>query len=228
MTFYHPPLLSLSEQETRRYAGLGTDGPFPEELVISACNDGLLLANPRATWKRYSYNCACSTIKMMEHVQIQSRDVANHLQTAVEVTILAITIGHELEQEVNNRFMTGDYTAGLLLDAAGTTAVEQAADEACKYLASEALRMGLSCTSRYSPGYGDWDIKNQPWVLSLSGGKEIGITINESCLLTPRKSITAIIGLVPSTDHPMASLCQPESCASCRLTHCFARKEQKL
>ncbi|HMM22593.1 MAG TPA: methionine synthase [Selenomonadales bacterium] len=227
MTVYHIPLLALSEQETRRYAGLGGSASFPGELVASACGDGLLLAKPRATWKRYAYNRDRQIIHAPSPALISSRDVAAHLQAAVEVAVLAVTIGPQLEKEVTRRFAAGDYTAGLLLDAAGTTAVEQTADEACKYLAGEAARAGLGCTSRYSPGYGDWAVEEQPSVLTLADGAAIGITINESCILSPRKSITAVIGLAPAAGPTPAGACRSEGCASCRLPNCFARKEPR-
>lgn len=225
MTVYRIPLQSISEPETRRYAGLAKCANFPEDIVRDACTTGLLLSTPYSSWIRYGYNPSDKKIEAPSLTKIKSRDVADHIKTAVYVVMLAVTIGPTLEQEVNKRFAAGQYASGHVLDAAGTTAVEQAADEACKHISAEASRLGLTCTSRFSPGYGDWDIKDQPWVLELTGGKEIGVIVNDSCILSPRKSITAIIGLIPPTISTEGSTCKSGGCGSCTLTNCLARKE---
>ena len=49
---------------------------------------------------------------------------------------------------------------------------------------------------RFSPGYGDLDLKYQPLILNeLSALKHTGITLLENLMMTPSKSVTAIIGI---------------------------------
>ena len=47
---------------------------------------------------------------------------------------------------------------------------------------------------RYSPGYGDWDLPVQREVLELVEAKSIGLSLTETFILQPRKSVTAVIG----------------------------------
>ena len=51
-------------------------------------------------------------------------------------------------------------------------------------------------TDRFSPGYGDLPISLQDSFLRLvDAQKQIGLTVTTTHILTPRKSVTAIIGL---------------------------------
>jgi cobalamin-dependent methionine synthase I len=50
---------------------------------------------------------------------------------------------------------------------------------------------------RFSPGYGDWTLDNQPQVLQLAEAERIGITLTESNIMIPRKSVSAVIGWKP-------------------------------
>jgi hypothetical protein len=83
----------------------------------------------------------------------------------------------------------------------------------------------LTALTRYSPGYGDWDITDQPHILALAGGEAIDVSVTPSCMLIPRKSVTAIIGLAPGTDRPAPPNCASGGCKTCSQINCLARKE---
>ena len=55
---------------------------------------------------------------------------------------------------------------------------------------------GMYLTGRYSPGYGDWPIGVQPRIAALlDTPRRIGLCVTGTCLMLPRKSITAALGL---------------------------------
>lgn len=85
------------------------------------------------------------------------------------------------------------------MDAAATTAVEHVADGIEQAIDQKFNMQGLVRRWRFSPGYGDWPIQAQPEMLRLAKAHEIGISLTSSLMLTPRKSVTAIIGLIPKT-----------------------------
>ena len=76
-------------------------------------------------------------------------------------------------------------------------------------------------TDRYSPGYGDLPLTLQPQLLSLlDAARQIGLTLTDTCLMTPRKSVTALFGLSGRPPARHASGCQ-----SCSLKEtCSYRK----
>ena len=86
-------------------------------------------------------------------------------------------------------------------------------------------KTGGSYTWRYSPGYGDYPIECQGAFLSaLNAGRLIGLTVTESNILLPRKSVTAVIGI---SEKEIESS-EKRGCDSCKLREtCKFRKEGK-
>jgi hypothetical protein len=224
MHTYNPWLAKIDKEEVRRYAGLRGAAAFPEPLLDNACTEALLLAQPRAVWNVYPYEDAHGVLAAPEPLRLTGSNIRRHLAGAGEAAVLAVTIGTALEEEVSKLFAAGEYTAGLLLDAAGTTAVEQAADAADGYIAAQAARRGLTAKSRFSPGYGDWPITDQPAMVALAGGGRIGLAVTPSCMLVPRKSVTAVIGLAPAGASD-GTRCAERGCGGCPRTDCIARRE---
>ena len=88
-------------------------------------------------------------------------------------------------------------TKALILDACATTAIEEICDKICEDLEEMVKKDNMALTTRYSPGYGDLPIDIQRDFLSvLRADKSIGLTVSSHNILIPRKSITAIVGVI--------------------------------
>jgi hypothetical protein len=226
MPVYNTPLLTIDRAETRRYAGLRGDTQFPDDLLDQACMAAKLLAKPRGCWQIYSYCTQTATIKYGTGFTLASKSITRHLAEAVKIAVCAVTIGDDLEHAVSEHFAKGEYTAGLLLDAAGSSAVETIADAVNALIADQEAQSGYSAIRRFSPGYGDWSITDQSKILALAGADVINLSATTSCMLQPRKSVTAIIGLTATTSHQSSPNDTGGNCQACPLHSCFARKEQ--
>lgn len=226
MPIFNAPLTSLNKNELKRYAGLSANTDFPDTLVSDACLEAQSLVVLRGIWEIYPYDNTNNIIIADQPISLTGASIIRHLKVAEKIAVMAVTIGSQLETEVTRRFEAGDYTLGLLLDAAGTTAVEANADYISTIIEEAASREGYSTLSRFSPGYGDWDITNQPEILALSGGQQIDINVSSTCMLLPRKSVTAVIGLIPhSTLINKSTPCKTIGCQHCNQLNCLARKE---
>ncbi len=224
MPIYNAPILQVDPKETRRYAGLQKAKDFSEEMIEEACEDARLLANPRSIWQLYDYDCQTGIVLSSPPFQISGKSIEKHLAGCEQVILLAATIGDEIEREVTRRFQNGTYTSSVLLDAAATTAVEQVADALEKAIEPDISRKGYGMRWRFSPGYGDWPLEHQPELIRLSHAYEIGVSLSESMMLIPRKSITAIIGLFKNLKTPQSEN-RHQVCASCNRLDCPSRKE---
>ena len=92
------------------------------------------------------------------------------------------------------RAKLGSPAKGLLMHAIGAQQVEGACDLLCRLLAKQFPDRQL--TDRFSPGYGDLPLTLQRDVMNaLDCGRTVGITLTDSLLMTPSKSVTAIIGM---------------------------------
>lgn len=224
MHFYRPRLTSLSESEVLRYAGQKRDNQMSAGDVTAACREALLLSQPQCSWQFFEYDEVSHRI-FSDHIHLDlcSEALRRHLIGCNRIVALAVTIGDLLETEVESLFGLGDYNRALLLDAAGSTAVEAAADQAELSIASQAAKSGANILRRFSPGYGDWDLSVQPELLALTGGHEIGVAVTSSLMLTPRKSITAVIGITSEwLRSPLRENISKE--IPCHLENCLARK----
>ncbi|MCR5758306.1 MAG: methionine synthase [Selenomonas sp.] len=221
MPVYNAPLLAIDAKETRRYAGLQKAATFDEEKILAACEDARLLAAPKGIWTVYDYDCQSQQIQAAHPCKIKGKKIAQHLNGCEKVIILAATVGEAIEAAVTRRFNEGEYSNAVIMDAAATAAVEQLADGMEKAIAPQMAAQGYLMKWRFSPGYGDWPLEQQPDLVRLAQANKINIHLSTSLMLIPRKSITAIIGLyrkqegaIPNNKHGGCAHCQQKDCPS--------------
>lgn len=224
MPVYNAPLLSIDAQETRRYAGLQTAVTFDEHIILTACEDARLMAQPQGSWEIYDYDCESQVIKSTPPCRIQGEKIGLHLAGCEKVIALSATVGEEIEEEITRRFNAGEYSTAVIMDAAATAAVEQIANGMEKAISPKMAAQGYLMKWRFSPGYGDWPLEQQPDLLQLALAEKIGVHLSSSMMLIPRKSITAIIGLYRK-QAGSAPVQKHNSCANCQQTECPSRKK---
>jgi hypothetical protein len=225
MKTYYPTITALAPDEVRRYAGLSPAAEFSETMLQAAARDAILLSRPQGIWEIYAYDDLLHTVLSPVPLMLQGTKIQRYLAGAVQIAIMAVTIGPTLEEEVTQQFSGSTYTAALLLDAAGTTAVEQTADAVCRIIRHQAASSGLTTSDRFSPGYGDWGIAVQKEILELSYGSRLGLTLTAAGMLVPRKSVTAVVGLYPEQAQCYTVASSQLGCPTCNQTQCLARKE---
>ena len=144
-------------------------------------------AAPRAVWLRAPVGALGDLW--------QGSDIQRHLAGCTEAVLLAVTLGPGADAQIR-RAGVGDVAAGAASDALASVLAEQAADAAEERLRALAAAEGMHLTGRYSPGYGDWPIGVQPRIAALlDTPRRIGLCVTGTCLMLPRKSITAALGL---------------------------------
>ena len=127
-------------------------------------------------------------------LKLAGRSIARHLQQSQRVLIMAVTLGLEIDKRIAY-YAKLDLTRGLVLDACASAAVEALCEQVEEEALALASRQGFRITRRYSPGYGDFPLETQAGIVSvLDTYRRLGLTVTESSLLIPRKSVTALIG----------------------------------
>ena len=186
-------LSPLDRSETLRYLGMteaAADDAFLSRL--DACEAKLL----RHATPRYTYCILPLTrtesVLYADTLLLEGNDIRQHLEGCDRAVLMAATLGTAVDVLID-RTQKRDMTNALLLDALANTAIEQVCDKAEQQI--QATMPNRYFTWRFSPGYGDWPIQQQTEILQLAGGSQIGISLTESLMLMPRKSITAVIGL---------------------------------
>lgn len=130
--------------------------------------------------------------KEIKHKLINgSKSVNDLLKKAYAFSLMIITIGDSLEKEIN-RIKPEDLTQAYILDAAGSEAVEQAANFVSRLIKEEASKKERNIGLRFSPGYGDWPIETTKNIIEYLDPSKINVILTDDNILIPRKSISAI------------------------------------
>lgn len=166
-------------------------------------------------------------------LSLPGRDIARLLEGARWCAVLCCTLGMRLERRLRVASSQSPLD-GALLDSAASAYVEAATEALNRDIAQRAAAAGLSCTRRYSPGYGDLPLGLQPELLSvLNAGRLCGLTATATNLLMPTKSVTAVLGLGEHLARPLPPSSEGRhnrgchhSCATCSLgASCPYREE---
>ncbi|WP_251441723.1 vitamin B12 dependent-methionine synthase activation domain-containing protein [Veillonella intestinalis] len=220
MAIYNGRLPQIDIDEATRYAGLQKAKEFPKEYVKEACLEVQLVADPSGVYEAYEYDAKQGLIKSNPPLQIEGSSIREHLGNATKVYVMAVTLGEDVELRSAELFKDGNYTLGLLMDAAATAAVEQVANQVNEVIQQEAEKAGYKTTWRFSPGYGNWDLTVQKDLARIIGAEKINVSVTDSFLLFPRKSVTAIIGCMPNDEEVLTK----RGCTSCAQVNCISRK----
>ena len=123
---------------------------------------------------------------------LAGNDIYKHLEGCERVIIFAATLGNGADKLIRSAEIS-DMAYAIVADALSSAMIEEYCDSCEKEMQK---KTGGSYTWRYSPGYGDYPIELQKSVLSmLDAPRKIGLATNENSLLTPTKSVTAVMGL---------------------------------
>jgi hypothetical protein len=133
-----------------------------------------------------------------------------------------VTAGTAIESRAHQLVDGGELTRGLLMDAAGSAAAEEAADRLSAHIVGDredGQAERVSC--RLSPGYGEWKLESQRPLFARLPHSELGVVLNESCLMVPRKSISFAmwLGARETIGTGVAG------CQGCAHPHCRYRRQ---
>ena len=137
-------------------------------------------------------------------------------ENLARVAFCVCTIGPDLEREVSRLTGDGDLLSAFVLDAIGSVAAEAAAEHMDGIIQREAAREGLRTSCRASPGYGDWDIREQESIFELVPAGRIGVRLTGSMMMVPRKSVSFAIHI----DKNPARMRSENTCRNCERVDC--------
>ncbi|MDX9810974.1 MAG: vitamin B12 dependent-methionine synthase activation domain-containing protein [Bacteroidales bacterium] len=148
------------------------------------------------------------------------RIIFSHLRKAEAVALFLCTAGDEIGGRIR-KYMSGvDLLKGYVYDVAGSEIVEAAADLIQEKLRISMKEKGLAITNRFSPGYCGWDVSEQHKLFSLHPENFCGITLTDSALMQPVKSVSGIIGIGKGVKF------NPYSCSICDSQNCIYRNKK--
>ena len=204
---FEPRFTTLNMNEILKYLGFRGQ-ELTEEIAaqIRRCTDEVLAAaTPRLTYRHASLEDGA-----VLGVTFAGNDIPRMLEPCEEVVLFGATLGPGVER-LMMRYEVVNAADSVIMDACASTAIENI----CNNFESDMRRAveaeGRYLTDRFSPGYGDLPIAEQPKFFALLDmTRRIGVSLTPTTIMVPRKSVTAIMGIA-RTPQPH----RPPDCEHC-------------
>ena len=194
--------LNIDRKETFRYLGYHFGGSVPDDpeldKMVTELEKKLKEAvTPRCAYEIYALevkddSCVLSSDKQV--LMINSARLSAHIRGCKNAILFAATLGPGADMLIR-RYSGRSTIKPAILQAVGAAAIEAFADEVTDIIRSSPDTANLKM--RFSPGYGDFSLEYQNDFFSLlSLEKNLGMSLNSALLMSPSKSITAVIGVI--------------------------------
>lgn len=221
-------LEQLNISEAVRYLGYGSNLPDGRVMqLINECSKEIMkTARPQMVYKVFdieapsaaqpaetvsggfaSDNAAYKYVALNgTNLVLTGNSITEHLSGCEKAVLFAATVSAEIDRLIRVTQLE-DMAKAVIMDSLASVAVEQVCDKT--ELIIKAQFPEYYQTFRFGVGYGDLPITLQKdFVNVLNAPKTIGLNAGASCMLTPTKSVTAVIGLSKQPLSPKRKGCQ--------------------
>lgn len=217
LKLYEKP--EYNKKEILRYMGCRDN----DERVSAVVDECIKEADSKLSYK------VCYTRMPIRHtdegldltfMETKSKGLKKNLSDCDEVIIFAATIGLEMDRLIA-RYGVVSPLKSVAFQAIGAERIESLCDMFENEMRTELYRDNRYIRPRFSAGYGDFDLSAQrEFFKVLDCQRKIGLTLNDSLIMSPSKSVTAIIGI---SDKKRESCLK--GCTACGKTDCEYRSE---
>ncbi len=187
------PVLPLPDRdEIFRYMRCPQPDAAVEKLLDACLDTALPLLSPRVAFAVFPVDMTDNGVRFPFGAW-ESRSLREHLAGCAKALLFGATLGVGLDRLIARSGV--DAAAAFCCQAIGTERVEALCDVFCGEQTAVWAEVGCALTDRFSPGYGDWPLTAQTDVFRFLELPRIGLTLNGSFIMSPSKSVTAIVGI---------------------------------
>lgn len=183
--------------EINRYLGYRSITPDDtvNSLIDECISEAEKVIRPAYAVKYLDVCAVDEDILKIGGLVVHSHGLYRNMEHCQTTAMFAATIGHGVDMLIR-RAEIGSLLKASVLQAVGAAYVEALCDEVNEDIKRKAEEKGCSCAARFSPGYGDLSLELQKdFERILSMRQQLGITLTDSLLMVPSKSVTAFVGI---------------------------------
>ncbi len=188
--------ISADFNEAAKYSGFAKTSSLTPEISkkLEQCIQKLQQALvPQAVYEEFDLKEEQNLIQFAD-ISLESRDLSRNLEGCSKVILIAATVGAGVDQIIRRSQLSGSADAALM-QATGAMFIESFVDKLNAKLRDESTLHGKSLRPRYSPGYGDVPLEFQKEFFRLLPCQKIGLSLMDSLIMAPEKSVTAFVGV---------------------------------
>ncbi len=162
-------------------------------LMEKAAREMQTVMKPQAVFEIFDLSMVNQELRFAD-VTLHSCDLSRNLDSCSKVALLAATIGPQVDALIR-RHSSLDPVYASILQATGAMYIEELVDITNSEIKKIAAAQGLKTKPRYSPGYGDVPLQVQKDFFRLLPCTRIGLTLMDTLIMAPEKSVTAFVGI---------------------------------
>lgn len=213
MPLFTGSLHSLDTRKVKIYAQGRGAVDVSDEAIQDACRTVLDAVKPQGSYQQCFYDPSSKSMLCDHPFTVKGEDIPMRLERANITLAIAVTLGPAVDELIDAAYVAKDFTKGALLDSAAAIALQAVTEELTTYLDVIGKKKGYSVAWRWSPGTGDWPQSQDKELALAAHGETIGLSVTDSGMITPRKSVAAFIGMDFAEEG-----CSPTACSSCALS----------
>lgn len=211
--------IQTDRAEVLRYLGYKRGSGAEIPLVVDECINEIHTAlQCKACYDRFKISEKEHGTLNLGFAETSSAALRKNLRGCDEIIVFTATIGFEVDRIIQKYSILSPAHA-VTAQAAGAAAIEKWCDLLCERFKQRCISEKRYLRPRFSPGYGDLSIKLQSDIIHiLDCTRKIGVSLTDSLIMLPGKSVSAIIGI---SDKDIG--CR-SGCEVCENTQCEFRR----
>lgn len=221
---YQEPEFNI--KEILRYSNGGSGDNLLLDLIEECISECRKLLSYKVCYGEFPIVVTEETI-CLPFMTVNSHALAKNLSGCFSAVIFGATVGIGLDRLITKYGKISPARA-LIFQAIGAERIEALCDAFNDEVKAEKVKKGLTLKPRFSPGYGDFPLNAQKdFFRVLDCPRKIGLSLSESLLMSPSKSVTAIIGVTaPSGRAEDVINTSRTSCVGCGKIDCDFRSRK--
>lgn len=180
--------LPVNEKEIMRYMGCPKPDPQTAELIRDCLSECLGILKYKVCFDKFTISVSENSVEF-PFAKADSASLFRHLSGFSDAIVFAATVGIELDRLIM-KYSRLSPSRAVCFQAIGAERIEALCDAFCGEL-DFAVK-----SPRFSPGYADFPLQFQTEIFkALDCPRKIGLSLNSALLMSPTKSVTAIVGV---------------------------------
>jgi hypothetical protein len=199
------------------YSGKRQPNPAIMKLIEQAIDTAMTLVKPLAIYAEFPIDQFKEEGLVLQNGECFSigSNISQWWRGSRALSVAICTIGGDLEKRLSELSSAGESAAGLNLDIAGSVALGSLGDQVHQHICRKASDRGLDMGPSVNPGYREWPLSDQKLLFRMMPAHSIGVTLNDHCMMVPKKSVTFCSGVGVSEVQERFNRCQHCGLAKC-------------
>ncbi|MBQ8546573.1 MAG: Vitamin B12 dependent methionine synthase activation subunit [Clostridia bacterium] len=182
-------VFNVNISEIKRYLKIHKHDTQSNSLIEECINEIYQVAIPKAVYSKDCISVENEEVKFAFDT-VLSKNLSKNLCECKCAYVFCATLGIEVDRIIQ-KYAKIEPSKAIVLDSVASALIE----EFCDYVNGILVKDKCTCP-RFSAGYGDYSIIHQKKLLeSLDATRKLGVVLSDSFMMTPSKTVTAVIGI---------------------------------